>query len=185
MAGPESTDQIVENTETIRDEPVANITVLAINLDTQRDSFTQFGSRLPSLQPEDHVPSATHGKDAAAISALVGQYRRPPGLTNVSVEGRASLIENLAVFKNVVPAGFAVVSRHALSRYFTGFIPGFHEHLPFLHLPTMSVETTAVELVLAIAAIGAQYCRESDKGLEVRNLDFLGPASVMHKTQLY
>ncbi|RFU27070.1 hypothetical protein B7463_g9273, partial [Scytalidium lignicola] len=135
------------------------------------DSFTQFGSRLPSLQPEDHQGSNTAAqKKEAPTAAMTSLYRRPLKLTNVSIEDRASVVEKLESFRDVVPPGFTIVSRHALSRYITGFISGFHEHLPFLHLPTMSVATASLELVLALAAIGAQYCREPDKGLEVFNV---------------
>lgn len=132
-----------------------------------QDSFTQFGSRLPSLQPEDHVGSNAAQKKEPAPVAMTSQYRRPLKLTNVSVEDRAVVVEKLESFRDVVPPNFTIVSRHALSRYITGFISGFHEHLPLLHLPTMSVATASLELVLALAAIGAQYCREPDKGLEI------------------
>ena len=119
------------------------------------DSLTQFGSRLPSLQPEDH----------ATNNAL--PLRRPVNLTNISIESREAVLAKLAAFANVIPVGFRLVSRHSLSRYIAGFITGFHEHLPFLHIPTMSVETASIELTLALAAIGAQYCREPEKGLEI------------------
>jgi hypothetical protein len=133
------------------------------------DSLTQFGSRLPSLQPEDHVGSAELMRDVAATApaAAAIQHGGPLLLTNVSIEARSALISKLASFAALVPPDFKIVSRHALSRYMTGFIAGFHEHLPFLHLPSMSIETASVELVLALAAIGAQYCREPEKGLEI------------------
>lgn len=125
---------------------------------TSHDSLTQFGSRLPSLQPEDHEQSNQ------------SLPRRPPALTNISVESREAVIKKLMNFSDVIPTDFKLVSRHALSRYIVGFISGFHEHLPFLHIPTLSVETAAIELTLALAAIGAQYCREPEKGLQIFNV---------------
>ncbi|KAH8812576.1 hypothetical protein F5884DRAFT_785840 [Xylogone sp. PMI_703] len=162
IAGPESHGANQQQQSTI---------VVGTEASDVRDSFTQFGSRLPSLQPEDHLGSHTAAqKKDAPTTAMTSLYRRPLKLTNVSIDDRASVVEKLESFRDVVPPGFTIVSRHALSRYITGFISGFHEHLPFLHLPTMSVATASLELVLALSAIGAQYCREPDKGLEIFNV---------------
>ncbi|KMU81099.1 hypothetical protein CISG_02478 [Coccidioides immitis RMSCC 3703] len=51
--------------------------------------------------------------------------------------------------------------------YVAAYINGFHEHLPFLHIPTMSVTHCSVELILAIAAVGTQYCLEGEKGIDL------------------
>jgi hypothetical protein len=138
----------------------------ATSTEAQHDSLTQFGSRLPSLQPEDHIENA-EVKTETPPAVTASHHRRHLVLTNVTVEARAVLVSKVAYFASVIPPGFTIVSRHALSRYITGFISGFHEHLPFLHLPSMSVDTASLELVLALAAIGAQYCREPEKGLEI------------------
>lgn len=71
------------------------------------------------------------------------------------------------MFSDVVPNSFKLPTRLALCRYIAAYITGFHEHMPFLHLPTMSVETCSIELILALAAIGAQYTFEGDKGVEL------------------
>jgi hypothetical protein len=63
--------------------------------------------------------------------------------------------------------GFIAPSRHSLSRYLAGYINGFHEHLPFIHVPTLSVASSAPELVLALAAVGAQYRFENSRGIEL------------------
>jgi hypothetical protein len=65
---------------------------------------------------------------------------------------------------NVLPKGFTLPSRHTLSRFWEGYINGFHEHLPFLHIPTISAVDCAPELVLALAAVGAQYRFEGHRG---------------------
>ena len=54
-----------------------------------------------------------------------------------------------------------------MSRYLAGYINGFHEHLPFIHVPTLSVSASAPELVLALAAVGAQYRFENSRGIEL------------------
>ncbi|KIW39413.1 uncharacterized protein PV06_09184 [Exophiala oligosperma] len=49
-------------------------------------------------------------------------------------------------------------SRQSISRYIAAYFRGFHEHLPFLHAPTINLHDTRPHLVVAIAMIGAQYC---------------------------
>ncbi|KAL2062797.1 hypothetical protein VTL71DRAFT_5869 [Oculimacula yallundae] len=67
-------------------------------------------------------------------------------------------------FTDILPEGFNLPTRHALSRYFEGYITGFNQHLPFLHIPSFSVPKFVPELILAIAAVGAQYRFESARG---------------------
>lgn len=119
------------------------------------NSFSRFGSRLPSLQPEEQPTDKGHRPTAA----------RP--ISDISNEDRQSILDRMAEFTSVIPPDFRLPSRLALSRYIGAYINGFHEHLPFLHIPTMTVENTAVELLLALAAVGAQYCFEAEKGVEL------------------
>ncbi|TVY60653.1 Transcriptional regulator ADR1 [Lachnellula suecica] len=120
------------------------------------NSFSRFGSRLPSLQPED-----------SPISHLTMSKRL---LSDVSSSDRSTIINKLSNFASVIPDDFVLPSRLALSRYIAAYISGFHEHLPFLHIPTMSIQCCSVELILAIAAVGAQYCFEGEKGVELFNV---------------
>ncbi|KAL6248130.1 hypothetical protein RBB50_004385 [Rhinocladiella similis] len=55
-------------------------------------------------------------------------------------------------------------SRQSISRYLAAYFRSFHEHLPFLHPPTINLHDTRAHLVVAIATIGAQYC------LEIKNM---------------
>ncbi|KAF2186218.1 hypothetical protein K469DRAFT_573738 [Zopfia rhizophila CBS 207.26] len=118
------------------------------------NSFSRFGSRLPSLQPED-------------VLGHEGSWRRP--LAEVSFDDRQKIVDKLAEFSTIVPGDFKLPSRLALCRYIAAYINGFHEHMPFLHIPTMSVDTCSIELILAIAAVGAQYTFEGEKGVELFN----------------
>jgi hypothetical protein len=52
-------------------------------------------------------------------------------------------------------------SRQSLSRYMAAYFRSYHEHLPFLHASTINLQDTEAHLILAIAAIGAQYCLEA------------------------
>lgn len=122
-------------------------------------SFSRYGSRLPSLQPEDGTGNEKHLKDDFASGAR--------SFAEVTQEDRQKLSNKLAEFSSILPPNFQLPSRLALSRYVAGYINGFHEHLPFLHIPTMSVDICCIELFLAMAAVGAQYCFEGHKGVEL------------------
>ena len=76
-----------------------------------------------------------------------------------------TVIKNrLDEFSSVLPNDFVFPSRHTLTRFLEGYISGFHEHLPFLHIPTLSPTDLAPELLLAILSVGAQYRFESHRG---------------------
>jgi hypothetical protein len=88
---------------------------------------------------------------------------RPPAL-RVSVMDHTVIKNRLDEFSSVLPKDFVFPSRHTLSRFLEGYFSGFHEHLPFLHLPTLTPSETAPELLLAILSVGAQYRFESNRG---------------------
>tara|TARA_R110002003_G_scaffold111_19_gene9549 strand:+ start:139 stop:1197 length:1059 start_codon:yes stop_codon:yes gene_type:complete len=115
-------------------------------------SLSRFGSRFPSLQPEDLAED--------------GAVRQRP-LADISHHDRQTIIEKLEEFSDVLPNGFKLPTRLALCRYIAAYITGFHEHMPFLHIPTMSIQSCSIELILALAAIGAQYTFEGEKGVEL------------------
>ncbi|KAF2119451.1 hypothetical protein BDV96DRAFT_345587 [Lophiotrema nucula] len=118
------------------------------------NSFSRFGSRLPSLQPDD-------------LTQHEGSGRRP--LAEISIDDRQKIVEKLMEFSSVLPPDFKLPTRLALCRYIAAYVNGFHEHMPFLHIPTMSVDTCSIELLLAITAVGAQYTFEGEKGVELFN----------------
>lgn len=133
-------------------------TPLASALATQPQSdethtFSRFGSRLPSLQPED-----------------LGQNDRRRSFADISLDDRQNILRKLDEFSSIIPADFKLPTRLALCRYLAAYINGFHEHMPFLHIPTMSVESCSIELLLALAAVGAQYTFEGEKGVELFNV---------------
>jgi len=115
-------------------------------------SFSRFGSRLPSLQPDDL------------------QHDGPRrSFADISMDDRQQISDKLNEFSALVPDTFKLPSRLALCRYIAAYINGFHEHMPFLHIPTMDIDTCSIELILAIAAVGAQYTFEGEKGVELFN----------------
>lgn len=116
-------------------------------------SLSNFGSRLPSLQPED------------VDDRLLDDS--PRHAWDISNADRQVFIMKLEEFTHVLPRNFIPPSRHALSRYFAGYINGLNEHLPFLHVPTLSVARYSPELTLALAAAGSHYRFENNRGVEL------------------
>ena len=56
-------------------------------------------------------------------------------------------------------------SCHSLTRYVNAFFDGFYPHMPIVHIPTFDVKDCPPELILAMAALGAQYRHEHRKGV--------------------
>lgn len=110
---------------------------------------SQFGSRIGSLAPDQR--DGTDGGE------------RPSPL-RISVADHATIKNKLDEFSSVLPNDFVFPSRHTLTRFVEGYISGFHDLLPILHLPTLSPAEIAPELLLAILAVGAQYRFESNRG---------------------
>jgi hypothetical protein len=118
-------------------------------------SLSRFGSRFPSLQPDDPGHEEPSRKRSFA---------------EISHGDRQKILETLSQFSTIIPSDFILPTRLALCRYIAAYINGFHEHMPFLHITTMSVDTCSIELFLALAAIGAQYTFEGEKGVELFNV---------------
>lgn len=110
--------------------------------------LSPFGSRLPSLQPEE--PPVQLQKEKSKNHLIV------------SAECCEHLMQELVAFSNVLPNNFILPSRHTLSRLIATYFNTYHKHYPFLHVPTLRLRCINVELFLAIAGIGARYCKEPE-----------------------
>lgn len=131
-------------------------------------TLSRYGSRLPSVQPENQYGQA--GGIAPATSQREARNDRSSGASaNPDCPWRLGrwqydqAISRILERSTVLPADYTLPSRHALSRYVEGYFTGFHEHLPFLHVPTISIASSQPELVLALAATGALYRFERDR----------------------
>jgi len=123
----------------------------------ENDALSRLGSGLPSLHPEEQDLMNSEPTPQA-------DFLRAGPPWKISGQDHRQTQANLNEFVCALPEGFSLPSRHTLSRFFEGYISGFHQHLPFLHIPTFSVSRCAPELFLAIAAVGAQYRFEFAKG---------------------
>ncbi|KAK5744129.1 hypothetical protein LTR17_002159 [Elasticomyces elasticus] len=136
------------------------------SIDVEPGPLSRYGSRLPSLQPEEHqlhgrnqVPHE-HTRPSVNLAERIEVGMSPWRLTRFQYD---EIIVTIRRYSSVLPEDMSLPSRHALIRYLEGYFSGFHEHLPFLHVPTLSMEAMQPELVLAIAATGAVYRFEPDQ----------------------
>lgn len=118
-------------------------------------SASQYPSRFGSLAPDHREP---HEPGSRSDDPSRSQSLR------ISIADHNTIKNRLDEFSSVLPKDFVFPSRHTLMRFLEGYMSGFHEHLPFLHLPTLSPVEMAPELLLAILAVGAQYRFESNRG---------------------
>lgn len=119
----------------------------------QSKPASAFPSRFPSLQPDRG--DAEGGMQPDGMKAP--NWR-------ISASDHTIMKNRLDEFSSVLPNDFVFPSRHTLTRFLEGYINGFHEHLPFLHLPTLTPSEMSPELLLAILAVGAQYRFETNRG---------------------
>lgn len=144
-----------DHTETLPDtEWPAQSIPRASNPDSSL-ALSTYGSRLPSLQPEDRPSSlpktprhSCHGQGNDRFS--------------ISEQDREGMLRELAIFSSSMPDDFVLPSKHAISRFISAYFNFFSDHHPFLHTATIRVGAMRIELILAIAAVGARYSREPD-----------------------
>ncbi|KAL2840055.1 early growth response protein [Aspergillus pseudoustus] len=66
------------------------------------------------------------------------------------------LLKKVTEYQSTLP-DFKFPPRFTLMRYIEGYFRGFHDHLPFLHMATFNPMNIELELLFAIAAVGALY----------------------------
>ncbi|KAL7953763.1 fungal-specific transcription factor domain-containing protein [Trichoderma compactum] len=139
------------NNVTWRNEiPRQRVPRLATFLTAKDDdsSLSQTGFRLASLQPEYELTNPNQ------------QDRQGLPHMHISKECRQRIVNDVDGVSEYINKDFDLPSRHVLSRFFGGYFDTFHDHFPFLHIPTLRPEIISVELFLAMAAVGARYTHE-------------------------
>ncbi|GLA67351.1 hypothetical protein AtubIFM54640_010331 [Aspergillus tubingensis] len=135
-------------------------------------SGTPFSSWLPSAPCMNRTMNCA--SDADNPRAIDSETR----LLKVTEDQYSRLESRLVKFSALLDPRFCLPSRHAFTRYISSFFGGFHSHMPFIHGPTWSIEAHSVEVILGIAAIGAQYCFERKVS---EQLFFAGKAVVLER----
>jgi hypothetical protein len=118
----------------------------------------------PSAYPSRFGSLAPDLRDSGDLGARLHEESTRPSPLRISVVDHTVIKNRLDEFSSVLPNDFVFPSRHTLTRFLEGYISGFHEYLPFLHLPTLAPVEIAPELLLAILAVGAQYRFENNRG---------------------
>jgi hypothetical protein len=84
-------------------------------------------------------------------------------LLKITENQRASMVQALQPFQHLL-SGFTLPSRESMTRFLNAYFDGVYLHLPFIHCASFNPEKNPLELVLAMAAAGAQYRYEHRKG---------------------
>ncbi|GKZ27072.1 hypothetical protein AbraIFM66951_004538 [Aspergillus brasiliensis] len=130
-------------------------------------TFTSLSSRLPPLEP-DSLSSRNERLPYNELESATGfdpsEVSRASFPWDISVRTHERLSVAIRSYERILPAEFLIPSRHTMSRYIEGYFRSFHEHFPFLHPPTIKMDTLIPELVLAMAGIGAFFRVEKRKG---------------------
>ncbi|KAI1881110.1 hypothetical protein JX265_001350 [Neoarthrinium moseri] len=121
----------------------------------QSKPASQFPSRFPSVQPDPRDPADAGGRGHDDSNRTLP--------LRVSAMDHTVIKNRLDEFSSVLPNDFVFPSRHTLTRFLEGYVGGFHDHLPVLHLPTLTPADLSPELLLAILAVGAQHRFESHR----------------------
>ncbi|GKZ20536.1 hypothetical protein AbraIFM66951_005861 [Aspergillus brasiliensis] len=72
----------------------------------------------------------------------------------------------LAEYRSVLH-GFDLPSQFRLNRYVKSYFDGWTQHLAFVHEPTLDLEESSIDFVLALASLGAQWCLEQRNALNL------------------
>ncbi|KAF6836737.1 hypothetical protein CPLU01_03531 [Colletotrichum plurivorum] len=114
---------------------------------------TPFSSWLPSAPTGNRISENLPDAIPRSVDSESQPYR-------ISDEQRSRLNASIETFRDILDPDFKFPSRHALTRYLTSYFEGFHSHMPFIHTQTWRVFEHSLELILGLAAVGAQYCFE-------------------------
>lgn len=138
-----------------------------------------------SDSPPPNLPDQGSGQHKEPIAGL-GRELNPLKDSGGTVPWRIKQNDYDKICKTIMsgtpslPADFKMPPRHPFCRYIEGYFRGFHDHLPFIHIPTLDTCNLSSELLLALAAVGAMYKFEHDKS---RELFFAAKAIVCHKLE--
>lgn len=131
------------------DQPIGNnFDGVAEAAEENNPSLSRLGSPFPSLEPQ----SLSQTKTSETRATLL-----PPLPRKILSEEYRTLVAKVKLWEGVLPRGFALPSRHTLSRFLDGCVDVALEHIPCIHLATLNIEEANLELILAMAAIGAEF----------------------------
>ncbi|KAK1625717.1 hypothetical protein BDP81DRAFT_380925 [Colletotrichum phormii] len=134
----------------------------------------------PSMRNIIPIPDAETGEGNNILDDFheLKPLRQP---WKVNESQRSQFVQHLKPYATAL-GSFRLPSRLSLSRYIAGYVDGYNDHHPFMHMPTfcMKYYRDSPELVLALLAVGAQL------RYETRNASALyraGRAIILHRLE--
>src|SRR5271168_4936192 len=79
---------------------------------------------------------------------------------------------------------FALPRVSAINRYTSAYISGLHQHIPFLHLPTLNLNEVEIPRLLAMCSLGALYCFEKEIAMKLHGASMVFLGHVLYPLQL-
>jgi len=145
--------------------------LFSISKHTSSYAQAEAGNVLHNTTPVDPISSHLFDQLSSAfpsfetLSSQAGKAAWEPW--RISKADWDHILTEMMAFGPSLVRDFLLPSRHTLSRYIATYVTGCHRHLPFLHIPSFSATKWPVALVLAMAAIGAQYSFDRIKAVEL------------------
>ncbi|CRL27516.1 Transcription factor, fungi [Penicillium camemberti] len=118
----------------------------------------------PNVDHENHLVAAEEEGDPSQNRQLKGNFAPSISPWKLTPSDYARLSNDIKELALVLPSSFSLPSRHTVSRFLEGFFRSYHDHMPFLHIPSLSASSLGTELILSLAAVGAFYRFEDAKG---------------------
>ncbi|OCT46653.1 hypothetical protein CLCR_01856 [Cladophialophora carrionii] len=122
-------------------------------------TFPTLTSHLPSMDGIEHSPEANDILEAWAVESEVPW--------SVSGAAHEKLQLEVQAYSEVLDDGYEISSRKTLARNMEAYFRCNQELLPFIHPATFSAGRQDVELVLAVAALGALHRLEHSEASEL------------------
>ena len=146
----------------------ANFQAATLQIGVGSHNINHFGSRLPALADLNGAgrSSAVPGFESCTSSqpSRIIADSQPWTITETHYD---KLCIEVLTFSRIIPDGCTLPTRHTLTRYLEKYIRCVQEYLPFIHIPTLQIEQRPIELVLAMAVLGAQYSFDRIQSYEI------------------
>lgn len=126
---------------------------------------TDFSSRVPDdMSGDGKLGNRIYG---VLSNKVIDDFRELKPLSCpwlISESQRLQFNDALVPFWHVIPQ-FALPTRASIAGYVSGYVDGFSNHHPFIHVPTLRIMSyhRSPEMILALLSIGAQYRYETKK----------------------
>ncbi|PYH95723.1 C2H2 transcription factor [Aspergillus ellipticus CBS 707.79] len=138
------------------------------------DSASEYSQPVEKTSADVETPSSSilprHGTQLPLLQSegpnIPYKLRDPGDHISLTEQCRERIIASLSAYSNVILNPYSP-SRHALSRFIGGYMTNFHYHYPFMHVPTLNMDSIPTHLIYAMASVGAQYCREPEASMSL------------------